>query len=70
MSNRYTPGQNVVVQGVPVNEVDSDENYAPGELIGMQSTTVKNGFVRKVYSILTVQLIVTTLIAAPMLGQE
>ena len=65
----------------------------------MQSTTVKNGFVRKapaahmhvrigvrlrpvsalechgplpveVYSILTVQLIVTTLIAAPMLGQE
>ena len=53
----------------------------------MQSTAVKNGFVRKatfrlvaasgsarqleplqVYSILTVQLIVTTLIAAPMLS--
>mmetsp|Transcript_16354 Transcript_16354/g.36027 ORF Transcript_16354/g.36027 Transcript_16354/m.36027 type:complete len:253 (+) Transcript_16354:50-808(+) len=37
---------------------------APQELAGIHDVAVRNGFVRKVFSILTVQLLITTAIAA------
>lgn len=41
----------------------------PQELAGITDTVVRNGFVRKVFSILGVQLAITTAIAGAMLGR-
>lgn len=40
------------------------------ELAGIHDVAVRNGFVRKVFSILTVQLLITTVIAGGQLGKE
>jgi len=57
---QYNPQGQPVVQGyaVPGQEFDGGKTY-----IGQASAEVRNGFIRKVYSILTVQLFITFAIA-------
>lgn len=46
------------------------DSSSPVQISGISSTSIRNGFIKKVYSILTAQLLVTTLIASPFVLME